>query len=112
MSDTKKFIYSGILAIFTLVVPILFASSKVYSVLLMFLISLAMCLLKPSKSYLVVFFVAFIFGTIAEMIAIYYGLWSYNFNFLNGVPIYLPFAWGNAGLYIISVYDFVKQYEN
>ncbi len=111
-TETIKFILLGFLAILTLAVPISFSRNNILVLFLIALVSFLMCLIKPKFSYLAVFAVGFIFGTMSEIIAIHYGLWSYRDVFMYGVPIYLPFVWGNASLYILGVYDFVKQYEN
>ncbi len=110
--ETKRFIYSGILAILTLAVLIFFSPKIILVIPLMILVSFLMCIVNPTRTYLIVFAVSFVLGTASEMVAIHYGLWSYRDVFFKGVPVYLPFVWGNAGLYILSVYNFVKQYEN
>ena len=44
-----------------------------------------------------------ILGSLAEMIAIYFGAWKYATPTVFGIPMWLPFVWGNAALYIVRM---------
>lgn len=56
------------------------------------------------KKHDIVFFVSgAILGPIGEIICIHFGVWQYaNPNFL-GIPLWLPFAWGLATIFIKRV---------
>ena len=43
--------------------------------------------------------VPFILGPVGEVVGIYYGAWQYA-KPLALIPVWLPFAWGCAGLYM------------
>lgn len=53
-----------------------------------------------------------IFGVIAEVIAITTGTWQYAAPYMFGVPIWLPFLWGIAGLYMKRLYITAKLISN
>ena len=61
--------------------------------------SLLMLLKWHEKSDLLLYFLAFILGPIAEIVLVYSGVWRYSDPVLF-VPIWLPFAWGIAMLII------------
>lgn len=47
------------------------------------------------------YFVPFVLGPVGEAIAIYSGAWQYSRPWML-VPVWLPFAWGCASLYMKS----------
>ncbi len=48
-------------------------------------------------------------GATAEIIAIAGGAWTYSYPFILGIPIWLPFLWGSAGLAIIGIYQLLSR---
>jgi hypothetical protein len=52
-------------------------------------------------------------GAAAEIIAIVSGAWEYAFPNLVGIPYWLPFLWGIAGLFIkrivIEIHEYIKS---
>ncbi len=66
-------------------------------------LSVLMFLVEPKRANLLLYFFGFIFGPIAEAIAICFGAWHYTYPFLIGIPLWLPLVWGDCGLYIIRV---------
>lgn len=53
---------------------------------------------------LIFYFLPFFLGPVGEMVAIYHGAWRYSQPFLL-IPIWLPFAWGCAALYMKKTAD-------
>ena len=47
----------------------------------------------------VFYFVPFVLGPLGELVAIYHGAWQYS-KPMTLIPIWLPFAWGCAALYM------------
>ncbi len=101
-SEMRKFLFTCPLALATLLIPSLIENSLAIVILLL-IISLCMLAIDWSVKYLILFIAIMISGPIAESIAIYFGLWNYSSPFFLGTPIWLPFVWGNAGLYIIRL---------
>jgi hypothetical protein len=52
-----------------------------------------------TRSDLVFYFTAFVIGSVAESIAIYFGAWKYSKPFYL-IPIWLPLLWGIAALIV------------
>ncbi|MDP2668727.1 MAG: hypothetical protein Q8P07_02735 [bacterium] len=67
------------------------------------LLSLLMLAVEWNKQNIYLYLAIFISGPIAESIAIYFGAWTYNDAVFLGIPLWLPFVWGNASLYIVRV---------
>jgi len=44
-----------------------------------------------------------VLGAISEILVIHGGAWSYALPQLLGIPLWVPFAWGNASLFYISL---------
>lgn len=64
-----------------------------------------MYFLSPSRSSVVVYLVALVFGPLAESIAMHSGAWSYASPVVLGFPLWLPFVWANTGLFIKNTAD-------
>lgn len=57
----------------------------------------------------VYYLLVFISGPLAESVAIHFGAWSYAQPVFIGIPLWLPFAWGNAGLYVLRLKSFIDS---
>jgi hypothetical protein len=64
--------------------------------------------LRPSRTSACVYAVGFVFGPLAEGLAIQTGAWEYASPSVLGIPLWLPFVWGNAALFIQNSADFGK----
>jgi hypothetical protein len=56
---------------------------------------------RHSRSDLVYFFVPFFCGPAGEFFAVHQGAWTYGGD--SVIPIWLPFTWGIAGLFMKNV---------
>ena len=110
--EVKNFLLICPLAFLTLVIPSFLWKEQVLSSLLLFLIGLLMLNIDFSFKKVVFYFVVLISGPITEAIAIYFGAWSYTTPIFIGVPIWLFFVWGNSGLYIVTLKDFIFSFNN
>lgn len=55
------------------------------------------------------FIIGGIIGPTAEVICVYFGVWSYQNPTFLGIPLWLPFAWGFATMLIKRIAEtFVK----
>jgi uncharacterized membrane protein YoaT (DUF817 family) len=106
---TYKDILMGICALATLAIVVLFHDNLIYSVLLLATISACMLALERDKASVIVYVFCFIFGALAEIIAIYFGAWTYSSQQFAGIPFYLSFVWGNAGVFIKSFNELIKK---
>jgi hypothetical protein len=57
---------------------------------------------------LIFFAIPFFLGPVGEAVAIYYGAWHYAKPLLL-IPIWLPFAWGCAALYMKKTADALAE---
>jgi len=64
--------------------------------------------LRPSRTSLCVYATGFVFGPLAEGLAIQTGAWEYASPSVLGIPLWLPFVWGNAALFIQNTADLGK----
>jgi uncharacterized membrane protein YoaT (DUF817 family) len=100
MADSTRALISAILAFSTLLVTAALWRHPVALIVLVFAVGLGIFRLRPTRPSLVVYAVGFVFGPTAEVLGIHAGAWSYSTNDLLGIPIWLPFVWGNAALFI------------
>jgi hypothetical protein len=105
MADSTRALISAILAFSTLLVTAALWRHPVALVVLVFAVGLAIFLLRPTRASLVVYAVGFTFGPSAEALGIHAGAWSYSSADFLGIPVWLPFVWGNAALFIQNTGD-------
>jgi hypothetical protein len=105
MADRTRALISAILAFSTLLATAAFWRSPWALVALVFTVGLAIWMMRPTRASLVVYAVGFVFGPSAEVLGIHAGAWRYSSNDFLGIPIWLPFVWGNAALFIQNTAD-------
>jgi hypothetical protein len=66
------------------------------------LISIVMLWKWHTRSDLVFYFVAFLLGSMADIIAVHFGAWEYSKPFYL-IPSWLPFLWGITALFIKKI---------
>lgn len=98
--EWKNLIFNSIFAILTLLFPIIFYESIMLTAFLVFVVTLIGFIKWKSKLTIAVFLFGGIFGAIAEMTSIYFGVWQYSFVNLFNIPLWLIVVWGNAGVFI------------
>lgn len=79
-------------------------------VLLLCLVAVSALMLWPWHRRSDVFFYAagFVLGPLGEMMAVHFGAWQYAKPFFL-VPIWLPFLWGIAGLFVKRLCETLLQ---
>jgi len=92
------------LAVASLAIPCFITHDNLILSVLLTLITLAMFLVMRDIRVIAVFAVAFLFGPLAEVLAIRHGLWRYKDPLVLGIPPWLPLLWGIASLFIVRVY--------
>ena len=108
-SEIKKVSYSGVFALATLLVVGVLRDKIFISILLLSVCSICLLIIDGNKKTIRLFFLVFILGPLAEALAIYFGAWDYSNPFILGVPLYLPFVWGNASIYIKRLDNFIES---
>lgn len=65
-----------------------------------------------SKTDTILFVVAAVAGSSAEIVAILFGAWRYADPSFLGIPMWLPFLWGSAVVFIKRVSDTISKLVN
>ena len=73
----------------------------------LFAIGVVMLVIEKDKNSVLLYIVAGIGGAITEIISIYFGAWIYTEPTFAGIPIWLPFLWGAAGLFVLRLKKFI-----
>lgn len=100
MSERQKTILSIALATITLLFTAFLWTSSLLLTSLLLVVGVGMFLLDKQKSAFFAYLIAFGFGPLSEAIVIQFGAWAYAQPDLLGFPVWLPFLWGNAGLFL------------
>jgi len=101
MTELRKTIFSTLLSILTLLSIAVFWEQTPLTILCLIVLAVLMILLEENrKSAAILYFIAFLWGPLAEATAIMAGAWTYSAPDLLGFPFWLPFLWGNAGLFL------------
>lgn len=106
MSQKTKTRLTVILCLGTLLITGFFWTNTLYTVLLLGLTSVCMLIVERSKHALVIYFVAFFLGPLSEAWMISRDAWTYADPHFLGIPLWLPFLWGNASL----MFNRINQY--
>jgi hypothetical protein len=106
--EIKKSLINSTLAVVTLFLVSFLWENTVLLIFLLGAVSLAMLINEGNKVAVYLYAVAFLLGPLAEAIAIYFGVWNYTNPHLLGFSIWLPFVWGNAGLFFRRINFFLN----
>jgi uncharacterized membrane protein YoaT (DUF817 family) len=109
MPDHVKFVLNAALALATLFLTALLWRYPVALIALLVVTAAAILRIRPNATSVVVYITAFVFGPAAEAVSITTGAWDYDSSQLFGVPVWLPFVWGNAGLFILNMSELWKS---
>ena len=109
MSDRRKFALNALLALATLLLTAALWRYPVALVALLLVTAAAIFIIRPNATSVVVYATAFFFGPAAEAVSITTGAWAYHSDNFLGVPIWLPFVWGNAGLFLLNTSELWKS---
>jgi uncharacterized membrane protein YoaT (DUF817 family) len=108
MPDHVKFVLNAAMALATLFLTSLLWRYPVALIALLLVTAAAIYRIRPNATTVVVYATAFVFGPAAEAVSITTGAWEYDSSNFLGVPIWLPFVWGNAGLFILNMAELWK----
>jgi uncharacterized membrane protein YoaT (DUF817 family) len=109
MPDQMKFVLNALLALATLFLTAVLWRYPAALIALLVVTAAAIYKIRPNATSLVVYATAFVFGPAAEAVSITTGAWAYHSNDFFGVPVWLPFVWGNAGLFILNMAELWKS---
>ena len=102
---------NAVFAIMALVFVAFLWRHNVVLALVLFVWSVLMLSFKRSRSELKLFAIAAFFGAMAEVFAVYFGVWEYANADLVYVPLWLMFLWGIAAVFIVRTYDLIRTID-
>ena len=108
MSDARKALINAALALTTLLLTSVLWRTPLVLTALLIATGLAIYALRPSRTSAWVYVVGFVFGPLAEGVSIRTGAWEYASPTFLGIPLWLPFVWGIAALFIQNSADIGK----
>jgi uncharacterized membrane protein YoaT (DUF817 family) len=108
MPDPVKFVLNAAMALATLFLTSLLWRYPVALIALLLVTAAAIYRIRPNATSVVVYATAFVFGPAAEAVSITTGAWEYDSSNFLGIPVWLPFVWGNAGLFILNMAELWK----
>lgn len=106
----RAFLYSCCIAFLSLVVVAFFWDRPLLATGLMIIVSILMLLVRRSKEDLLLYFFCALAGALSEAFGIAFGAWTYAFPNLIGIPYWLPFLWGIAGLFVKRIEEEIHDY--
>jgi hypothetical protein len=109
MSDRMKFVLNATLALATLFLTSVLWHYPVALIALLLVTTVGIYKIRPNATSIVVYMTGFVFGPLAEAASISTGAWEYDTTLLLGVPVWLPFVWGNAALFIQNMAELWKS---
>jgi uncharacterized membrane protein YoaT (DUF817 family) len=104
-----KFLFNAALALATLFLTSVLWHYPVALIALLLVTAVGIYAIRPNATSIVVYLTGFVFGPLAEAVSISTGAWEYDTTHLLGVPVWLPFVWGNAALFIYNMAELWKS---
>lgn len=109
MSESKKTALNFLLAAATLLLTAFFWTTPLMLSVFLFVVAVVMLIVEKRRSAIFVYIVIFMLGPLSEALVMRFGAWSYAEPHLLGFPIWLPFIWGNAGLFINRLSFYIRS---
>jgi uncharacterized membrane protein YoaT (DUF817 family) len=107
----KELVFELSIYVISLILVVALWSRPVILMICCGVISLTILLQWHTNRDIFIYWVAFILGSIAELIAVYFGAWKYTKpSYL--IPLWLPFTWGIAGLLIKNISETLLKIGN
>jgi hypothetical protein len=103
-----KALINAALALGTLLLTSVLWRTPVALTALLIVTGVAIYALRPSRTSAFVYLIGFLFGPLAEAVSIRTGAWEYASPTFLGIPLWLPFVWGIAALFIQNTADLGK----
>lgn len=109
MPRNNKFVVTGILAVISLLSVASMWDNNIVLFVMLLSTSVLMLSVEKSKQEVETFIFSAVFGASAECIAIIFGAWTYSNPDLFNIPIWLPFLWGIAAVFMVRVYKYFSK---
>ena len=106
--DAQKALINAALALTALLLTSVLWRTPLALTVLLIVTGVAIYALRPSRTSAFVYLIGFLFGPLAEAVSIRTGAWEYASPTFLGIPLWLPFVWGIAALFIQNTADLGK----
>ena len=103
MNKIKNSIINSMFGILTLTIVILLYKTIFIATIALIILAIINLSIWKSKIMLKLFIFGSLFGTLAEIIAIYFGVWDYALSNLINIPLWLIPLWGCAAMFIYRI---------
>lgn len=100
-----KTVFASIINTLGVISVCLFWRNQVLTSLLLIMLAFIKHKKFPLKREWLLFGLSATWGTLAESVAIFAGVWSYTQPHLINIPFWLPFLWGLVGITGITFYE-------
>ncbi|NQV93487.1 hypothetical protein HQ403_03275 [Candidatus Kaiserbacteria bacterium] len=108
MRNIKKTIIDVTLGLASVLATAFLWEEPNYLIPLLFIFG-TMMVYTGGKHILFIYGLSFVLGPVMEIIVINMGgAWNYSQPHILGIPFWLPFLWGNAGLFINRINLFIQ----
>lgn len=108
MTELTKTAWFSLFAVVALLATALLWQNSLLLVFVLVVTGAAMIKIEGSRSAVFIFLLGFVLGPLSELLAMWSGAWSYAQPDVFTIPMWLPFLWGNAGLYISRFTVFLR----
>lgn len=107
--NNKNLFFNIGFALATILIVVIFYKSILLTTALILAVAIIGLIKWKSRRTLYIFLIVSIFGALAEMACIYFGVWEYSFTDFFNIPTWLFIVWGNAAVFIYQLSLEIKE---
>jgi len=112
MLKIRNIIFNILFALACLASVCFFWRKAILILFILIIISLIGLYKWKNKETMILFIFCGIFGAIAEIIAIYFSIWTYTLPNIFGIPYWLFFLWGDAAVFSYQMAIEIKKFKS
>ena len=106
---TSNLLFDSAFAVATFLIILYLYKQVILATILLLAVAVIGLVKWKSRRTLIIFLFTGIFGAIAEMIAIRFGIWNYQITNVYNIPMWLFIVWANAGAFIYQLAKEIKE---
>ena len=105
----KDMTIAGISIVVMVILMVLLWNNNLLLTIIATIYASALLLIWHQAEDLMCFFFVLIIGTFSEIVAVNFGVYTYNNPTFLGIPIWLPLAWGTAALCLRRIVSVLRR---
>lgn len=109
MKDYRGLAFDILFTIISIITVLMFYRRIIVTFIILVVISVVGLIKWKSKATLLVYVISAICGPVSEILAIHFGVWSYSYSTMLGIPIWLIPLWGATAAYIYQLGIEIKK---